>query len=327
MKFPNYNEIKNWIFNLLPIRVILNWIKKNSLPGFFGVPIYDVLIFIRNEIKGQRLAQRANSIAYSFFISLFPALLSIITLFPILEKYLLGYLPEGQSFESLLSSFRNEFNDIIPLGIFDTIEDVATNPRFGLLSLGFLLAIFFASNGVLSMMTSFDKAHASTFKQRSGISKRLIAIGLTFLIAFLVITSILLVVLGQIFFHALISKLNLTAFEGHLLNGLRWLIVIGSFYLVITSIYRYGAATHKRFSFFSAGTTLATILSLISSLVFSYFVDNFDTYNKLYGSIGTIIVTLLWIQINAFVLLVGFELNASIAVNRDLKKAGNANED
>ncbi len=319
MKIPSIRNIKDRIYQLPFIRWIIDWMKTNSLPGFFGVPIYDVLVFILNEIKDQRLIVRANAIAFSFFLSLFPALISLITMFPILEKYFLKFFPSGQNFESLLTTFRLQFKELIPGGVFDTVEDVALNPRFGLLSIGFVLAIFFASNGVMSMMNSFDKSYAHTFKRRSGFWKRILAIGLTFLIFLLVIASVLLVILGQMILHPLLERFQITGFESFLLNGLRYIIVIGFFYFVITSIYRYGAATFRRFRVFSAGATLATLLSLVSSLLFSYYVEAFDTYNKLYGSIGTIIVTMLWIQINAFVLLVGFELNASIAVNRDLK--------
>jgi len=216
----------------------------------------------------------------------------VITLFPLLEKYFLKFFAKGQNFESLLVSFRQQFKEVIPAGVFDTVEDVALNPRFGLLSLGFILAIFFASNGVLSMMNSFDKSYAHTFKRRSIFWKRILAVGLTFLVFILVIFSVLLIVLGQIFLNRIFD----------------WV-------------------TYRRFRVFSAGATLATILSIISSIGFSYFVESFDTYNKLYGSIGTIIVTMLWIQINAFVLLVGFELNASIAVNRDLKLADDSDRE
>lgn len=319
MRIPSYKNIQGFLFSLPIIRNIIGWIKKNSLPGFFGVPIYDVLVFIINEFRTQRLIVRANAIAFSFFLSLFPALISLISLFPLLEKYFLKFLAKGQNFESLLSSFREQFKEVIPAGVFDTVEDVALNPRVGLLSLGFLLAIFFASNGVLSMMNSFDKSYVNTFKRRSILWKRVLAVGLTFLVFLLVTFSVLLIVLGQILLTRMFDWTNGSRFDWIMLNGLRWIVVISLFYFVITSIYRYGAATYRRFRIFSAGATLATILSILSSIIFSYFVDAFDTYNKLYGSIGTIIVTMLWIQINAFVLLVGFELNASIAVNRDLK--------
>jgi len=92
------------------------------------------------------------------------------------------------------------------------------------------------------------------------------------------------------------------------------------FYTIISLIYRYGAAVRKKFHFFSPGATLATIFCILISIFFSFYVDNFSKYNELYGSFGTIIVTMIWIQLNSLILLIGFELNASIAINRDLKE-------
>lgn len=299
---------------------LIAWLKAHSFPGFFGVPIWDVLVFLKNEIKGGVLVMRSNAIAFSFFISLFPVLLSLFTLFPLLERTLLKYFGTGEDFESLLSKFQENFKDVIPVGVFDTVSDVALNPRFGLFSLGFVLAIYFASNGMLAIMASFEKSYASTFRDRNIFWTRILGIFLTFLVFALVILSVLLVILGETVLPSLLERVGLSNFNIGFLNVLRWITVVAMFYLIITLIYRYGAATVKRFRFFSAGATLATILSLLSSIGFSYYVNYFDTYNKLYGSIGAIIVTMLWIQINAFILLVGFELNASIAVNRDLKQ-------
>ena len=104
-------------------------------------------------------------------------------------------------------------------------------------------------------------------------------------------------------------------------NIFRWLVIVALFYFGIAFIYRYGVALKRKLPWLTPGATLATILSIISSLLFSFYVNAFNTYNQIYGSIGTIIVLMLWIQINCMVLMVGFELNASIAVNRDLKLA------
>jgi membrane protein len=105
------------------------------------------------------------------------------------------------------------------------------------------------------------------------------------------------------------------------INIFRWLVIVALFYFGIAFIYRYGVALKRKLPWLTPGATLATILSIISSLLFSFYVNAFNTYNQIYGSIGTIIVLMLWIQINCMVLMVGFELNASIAVNRDLKLA------
>ena len=320
MKF-NLKNIPSFIFSLPIIKQFLAWIKVNSFPGFLNVPIYDVIVFIINELRRQALVIRANAIAFSFFLSIFPLMLSIVTLFPYLEKYLLAYLPIGKDFNSVFKTLGNQFEGIIPAGVFDTLLDVATNPRAGLLSFGFILAIFFASNGMMTIMRSFEKSYPRTFKNRNALKKRITAIFLTGLLGFMVLASVLLVILGGTLIEYLFGLVEADQFTTVSVNVLRWLLIIILFYVGISLIYRYGASTIEKFQFWSPGATLATLLSLLSSLVFSFYVENFDTYNKLYGSIGTIIVIMLWIQINSFIILIGFELNASIAVNRDLKAA------
>jgi len=319
-------KLKEKFLNHPLLTAFLDWSKRRSFPGFFGVPIYDVTVFILHEIKQHALVTRANSMAFSFFLSLFPFILSLLTLLPYMQEYLFQYLVvedqrllDMKDTGALLGQLKEQFREFIPVGVFDTIADVATNPRPGLLSVGFIFATFFASNGMMSMMRGFEKSYKSTFRKRSGWRKRVLAIFLTLLIAGLVIVSVLLVVLGQMLMNVLLSYLSIDLMGGFLLQSLRWLIVIALFYFGIALIYRYGCSTIRKFSLFSPGASLATILSILSSLVFSFYVKEFDTYNQLYGYIGTIIVIMLWIQLNAFILLVGFELNASIAVNRDLK--------
>ena len=321
MKLPDVSKIYEWFWKRPPVKALLDWTKVHSLPGFFNVPIYDVVIFIRNELRRSAIVTRADSMAFNFFLSLFPSLISLLTLFPYLEKYLLRYLPQGQDFDTFLNGLEFQFREIIPREVFDTIEDVATNPRVGLLSVGFVLAIFFASNGMISMMKGFEKSYQTTFRFRTGLQKRAIAIALTFLVGLLMLASVLFVILGKWIIGGFLSYINADRFTTFLFSVLRWIGVVAFFYFGISLIYRYGTATYRRFKIFSPGATLATILTLLSSVGFSYYVSYFDTYNKLYGSIGTIIVVMLWIQINCFILLAGFELNASIAVNRDLKIA------
>lgn len=302
---------------------LLQWSKCTSLPGFFKVPLYDVVVFVMNEIRRFDLFTRANSIAYSFFLSLFPSLLTLFTFTPFLLGYLSQVVPELANFNTVL---HEELGRIMPgqAGeiVFDFVHDVTTQPRVGLLSFGFVLAIYFSSNGMLAMMQSFEKTYQGTFKRRGELKKRGIAIMLTALIGTLVIASVIFIVVGGQLITWLTDFVHLTQLGALSLNLLRWLAIIMVFYFGIAVLYRYGAATHKRFPVFSAGTTLATFLSILSSIAFSIYIDKFDkydTYYKFYGSIGTFIIIMLWIQINSLILLVGFELNAAIAVNRDLK--------
>lgn len=316
-----FERIQQRIYQHPLVERSLQWTKDHSLPGFFRVPIYDVVTFVLRELKRDSLFTRANSVAYSFFLSLFPSILVLFTLIPYLKYFFLQYLPEGENFEQLL---QNEIQKVMPgvagERLFNFIDDITSNPRVGLLSVGFFLAAFFASNGMLNLMRGFEKSYSITFKNRGALRKRWVAILLTFQLSGLVIASVLLIILGKLAIGFLSNVVNLDQASRILLNSFRWLSVIGLFYTSIAIIYRYGAATRRRFRFFTPGAALSSLLCLIVSVGFSAYVNNFNTYNELYGSIGTIIVIMLWLQMNSLFLLIGYELNASIAVNRDRRE-------
>jgi membrane protein len=254
-------------------------------------------------------------------LSLFPSLISLFTLVPIFKTYFFQYLPEGESFDTYL---QGEIERIMPgvagERLFNFIDDITTNPRVALLSAGFFLSIWFSSNGMLMLMRGFSKGYSTTFKRRGGLKKRLIAIGLTFQLGMLLIVTIVLIILGKYLIGLFSDLVNLNQGSENLLNILRWLLVVAMFYAGIATIYRYGASTKRKFKLLTPGATLATVLSIGASVGFSAYVNNFNTYNELYGSIGTIIVIMLWLQINSMVILLGYELNASIAVNRDIRE-------
>lgn len=342
MKIPSTKEIRKFVFNLPIIVNILDWSKKHSFPGFFKVPIYDVIVFLLNEIKRDALISRANSIAFSFFLSIFPGIIFIFTLIPYILPYfdylIIPYIqddllvrnPDTNAVDfsaTIISQIGYLLSEvkILPENarqeITEMITQLATKPHGGRLYFVLLLTVFFSSNGMMTLFRGFEKSHSHTFKKRGIIKKRFTAILLTLLIAFLVLIAVFLIVLGQTPLESILNYFNANQFQTTMVQILKWIVVIALFYSGISLIYRYGASTFIKFKWFSPGASLATILTILSSIVFSVYVEDFGSYNDLYLSFGTIIVIMLWIQINAFILLVGFELNTSIAVNRDLKIA------
>jgi membrane protein len=301
---------------------IKRYTKENSFIGFHGVPIYDVVVFVYNEVMRDDLFTRANSVAFSFFLSLFPTLLTIFTLLPFVFDVLLVWSPELEHFNSTLDE---EISHVMPgqAGEFVLafVQEITNSPRIGLLSFGFLLAIYFSSNGMIALMQAFEKSYVETFKQRNIFKKRLIAAGLTLLVGLFVVASTVFVILGDSIIYWLSGALNIGSVASFFIGLLRWVVMLALYYITIGTLYRYGASTIKKFSYFSPGVTLATVLSLATSVAFSFYIDGFDrydTYIKFYGSIATIIIVMLWLQFNAFILIIGFELNAAIAVRRDL---------
>lgn len=308
---------KIWIELKERYPVLIDWEKRAevfTLPGLEGIPVFDVYKFFIAEIRANSLPTRSKSIAFSFFLAIFPALTFIFTLIPYLPyfrdldtnilNFLKQVLPNQESF-AFIKSF------IEPL-----LKDLAKHKRGGLLTGSFVLVLFLMSNGVLAMMSSFDKSH-ETYTKRNAFQNRYVAIKITFLLAMLFIFSIALIVLGQSVINLLANALGIQSqFTHFLLNFLRYILIILMFFFSISLIYYYGPATKKKYRFISTGSTVATIMSILVSVGYSYYVSNFGKLNVIFGSIGTIMLLMIWLNLNAFVLLIGYEINASIYFNK-----------
>ena len=280
------------------------------------------------------ITTRANSVAFSLFLALFPFIIFLFTLLPILfqpadfANFFQGILPASDNVtksSSYLDILREYLESVLPqnanaylLGI---IENIIGIKREGLLSVGFFFAIFFASSGMLTIMSGFDKSYEQSFKRRSYFKKRLVALMLTMLLSSLFIVSFFLLIIGNLILGYISDRLGLADSAVWLISIAKGLAAFLLLYTGVTILYRYGPTLRKRIKLINPGSILATILSILTSIGFSYFVNNFGRYNELYGSIGALIVIMLWLQFNAFIILIGFELNASIAVNRDLLKS------
>jgi len=293
-------------------------LRNVTLPGFDGIPVFVVFRFFIAEIRANSLPTRSKAVAFSFFLAIFPALTFIFSLIP--------YLP---FFNNLDVSILNLLKEILPNKetyafiksfIQPLLEDLAKNKRGGLLTGSGLLVLFLTSNGVMAIMSSFDKAY-DHYKQRNAFQSRLIAFKITFLLFTLFFFSIILIILGQDLFALLLDKLQIfSTFTQVLLNLLRYVLIILLFFFSISLIYYYGPATKTKYKFISTGATVATVLSILISLGFSYWVSNFNKLNVIFGSIGTIMLLMIWLNINSFVLLIGYEINASIHYNSLLRK-------
>ena len=293
-------------------------LRNFTLPGFDGIPVFVVFRFFIAEIRANSLPTRSKAVAFSFFLAIFPALTFIFSLIP--------YLP---FFNNLDVSILNLLKEILPNKetyafiksfIQPLLEDLAKNKRGGLLTGSGLLVLFLTSNGVMAIMSSFDKAY-DHYKQRNAFQSRLIAFKIPFLLFTLFFFSIILIILGQDLLALLLDKLQIfSTFTQVLLNLLRYVLIILLFFFSISLIYYYGPATKTKYKFISTGATVATVLSILISLGFSYWVSNFNKLNVIFGSIGTIMLLMIWLNINSFVLLIGYEINASIHYNSLLRK-------
>lgn len=308
------NNTTNKWFNFTEFEFIKNgikWAKKSTLPGFDGVPVHDTLLFFYREAMKDDIMMRARAMSYSFFLALFPGIIFLLTLIP--------YLPFTDYYVEV---WKSSLTGILPTQaesyIFEIMDSLSTKIRVSSQIFSLVLMLYFTSNGVSSMLVSFSKSYRLTFKSRNYFQHKLKALEITFLLFLLLIISTGLIILGNLWLEALFNKLDLSQFYRITIDILRWIIVLILFYSIISMLYRFGPAMKKKIKYISPGAGVATFLAIVSSVGFSYYVNNFGSYNEVYGSLGAIIITMIWIQINSMALIVGYELNASIAVNRDL---------
>ncbi|HOY31978.1 MAG TPA: YihY/virulence factor BrkB family protein [Bacteroidales bacterium] len=278
--------------------------KKISLPGFDDMPLYDVVVFFVRGLSDGAITTRASSVAYKFFIAMFPAIIFLFTLIP--------YLPIANFQNTLLETIRTALPVNVNAMINETITDIIARQHGGLLSLGFILALYFSSNGILGLITAFN-ATAHQIETRKWWQQYAVSILLMIILTLIVILSITMIMLGTSGLNYLISAHIIE--ESVLLFIIRiskWITIVLMIFFGVSFLYYLGPVKRKEFRFISAGSTLATLLFIASTLGFKYYVDNFASYNAVYGSIGTVIVILMWLYFNSLALLMGFELNASI---------------
>lgn len=282
--------------------------RKVSFPGFDKIPIYDVLVFFYRSIVNGAITTRASAIAFSFFMALFPGIIFLFTLIP--------YIPI-QNFQQELFELIKDF---LPANTFSVVEitilEIINEQHGGLLSFGFFMVLIFATNGLASMMSAFD-ASQHVFESRSWLNQRITALFLFILLMVLLTLTITLLIAGQSMIdymdgHQLLGN-KLTYY---LLTLGKWIVTIALMFFTYSSVYFFAPTKKTRWRFISAGGTLATILSIAAILGFSYYITNFGQYNKLYGSIGTLLVVLFLFYIMSLILLIGFELNASLNAAR-----------
>jgi membrane protein len=301
-------KIERKLYNSPPVRFLEAKSKKIVLPGFQGVSLFDIVTFFSNQVKKVGLIDRARAIAFSFLIAIPAAAIFICTLVP--------YLPVSHQIEKQLLLLTKDLtpNQNTYVLVSQFLEDFLEKPRVGLLSFGFVLALFYSSNAMLGIMRSFNKSLVYN-SRRNPLQTRWMAVKLTALVLCMVIGSVIILVTQAELLHTVLKALHISD-RNHtarwLFRTLRWIVIVPLFYLAIACIYKYGPAVHKRWSLFSPGTLLATLLTILTILTFSYWVNRFSTYNKIYGSIGTVMILMLLVYLNSLVLLIGYELNVSI---------------
>lgn len=272
------------------------------------VSLFRIIVVFLDKLRAADVFERAYGVAFNLTLSVFPAIIFFFAM--------LAFLPVVDDVQTMVF-----LREVLPASIYElidnTIRDILSRPRGGLLSFGVIFALFLATSGMVSLMNAFNRIHL-TIERRSFLKTRSIATFLTLILAIVMVTAIALLVVGQFVINWMYHQ-NAFLKESlfYLIISLRFLIMFIFFLLAISSIYYLGPSIEQRWSFFSPGSILASFFCLAASFLFSAYISNFQLYNKVYGSIGALIALMVWIYMISAILLLGYTVNASIDVALD----------
>jgi membrane protein len=295
-------EIENKLNKIPIIKQLVTLTKAIKSKSLEGLSLYDILeMYVIGIITGA-FSYRASAIAFSFFMALFPFALFILNLIP--------FIP----LENFQDDFLKFVADGVPPNTYDAIElilkDIMQNSHQGLLSSGFILSILLMTNGVNAIFGGFEMSTHITITR--GIFKQyFISLAISLLLSLLLIITVAAIVISEV----MIQKINIHGYvaDVSVIEWSRFGFVILMILISTSILYKFGAKETSKISFFSYGAIFTTVLVIFSSYVFGIYVEKFARYNELYGSIGTLLVLMFYIWINCMVLLLGFELNATIS--------------
>jgi membrane protein len=276
----------------------------------FGNPdqnLYDVGKIFMEQMRKDEITERAGAMAFSYTVAMFPLILFLLNMIPYI-----GYFFPNVTTHNILLFIK----EIIPESIYSeaepTIMDIVSKPRQSLLSIGFFLALFLSTNGVVSMMNAFNAVYR-TKENRNFWKTRAIAVSIVFVLVLSICGAVVIMIFGgSILYRISEWKIVSSNLYYYMLTVFRFLVLLSVFSIASAYIFRFAPAVHDKWKFFSTGSLTAGILITLGFYLFSFYLNNFATYNKLYGSIGAMIAVMLWLFITSLIILVSFEINVSL---------------
>jgi membrane protein len=286
---------------LLPMRNAYKLAHRIVLPGFNGATLFSTWKVFTQKIKPLRLQERAAAVTYNFLMAMPPTFLFLFSLIP--------YLPLKNVEQTILNTIKLlSPNNSFYYNVRSVVNDLMHKQHRDALSFGILLVLFFSSNGIIGLIRSFEN-NASLYVKRSALRRRWTAIKLTVMLICLIIAGISVLVFQS---RGLNPLLRRTFHSVWAVKTVSFIILAIIVFIAISLIYTYGPSLKHRFRFVSTGSVFATLSSIIATAVFFFLVNHFLHYNKVYGSIGTLIAFMVWVWLNTVIILLGYELNVSI---------------
>jgi len=295
-------EIEIKIEKIPVLRNFVRLAKRTKLPWLQGLSLYDLLeLYVIGIIEGA-LSYHASAVAFSFFMALFPFALFILNLIP--------YIP----IEGFQADFLQFVKEGVPPNTYDAIykiiSDILNNSHSGLLSTGFLLSIFLMANGLNGILGGFESSR-HVLNKRGFLNQYLVALSMSLLLSLLLLVTVAAIVVFEVFIQKTMIQDVLSDRIPLIILG-RYAFVILMILITTSVLFKFGTKDTEKRAFISIGSVFTTVLIILSSYGFGIWVIRFSKYNELYGSIGTLLIMMFYIWINCMILLLGFELNASI---------------
>jgi membrane protein len=319
-------KFRKRILQIPSARTSRNWMKKIKFKRHHNLSLYRFIKIFVHNVQEDEIMDRANGVAFNFILAIFPTIIFLFTLIP----YITPYFPEITT-----TNIMDFLGELMPATMYDviagTVLDIVNNQRGGLLTFGFVFAMYLATNGMMALMRAFNACYR-TVEKRNFFRMRITATGLTLMMSLSLFLAIILLIVGQLVINYItdniheFSSLNLDSYSIYLLFALRFGVLLLVFFIAISFIYYFGPGVHYNWNFFSIGSLLAAFACLGISYGFSYYITNFGTYNKVYGSIGALIALMAWIQLLTMVLLLGYEVNASLHYGHKVQALDYANK-
>ncbi|WP_051632971.1 YihY/virulence factor BrkB family protein [Thermonema rossianum] len=298
-----YQEIRHWLERQLYYR----WARMKARHLYVGgrkrtAPLLLVIKRLSHKLRKDQIATRASAVAFDLLLALFPFILFCLTLLP--------YLPIDR--DAVFEFLRETLPTEIYTFIYSTVEDLLQSQRGDLLSLSIFFAVYAASKGMDALVTAFNRSFRLAEK-RSFLRRKWVALQLTFLTAFMIFLATALLIVGRFALHLLVEwGILKQGWLTSLLHMAKYILSFFVLWLFTSVIYYIAPASSEKWRFFSVGSLVAAVGIILVTVGFSVYLEYFNTYNKLYGSIGTLIVLMLWVYLLAFTLLLGFEVNAAL---------------
>jgi membrane protein len=273
-------------------------------PGFEGLSLHYVARYFIEGLQKGALTTRAAAISFRLFMAFFPIIIILLSLIP--------KIPVEGFQEELFTSIEGFFPGDTYQLVESTLNDLVNKTHTTFLSIGFILGFFYASSSINAIWLGFNGSYHLDDRGNPFLM-RLVSVGVLMILGLLLFIAVSLVLFSGYAFDYL-HAIRIIPDNGILiiLEVAKWLIVVMLIYFSITILYNMGNLKRSHWKMFSAGATFTTILFLIASILFAWFVNNFAQFNRLYGSLGTLILLLIWVNFNSIILLLGFELNTSI---------------